>query len=61
MRNIRDMIHAAQQMQSDTIHQRDMRPLERPVLTEQTLTNYDLIPGDSARPRAIMPNNKPHR
>jgi len=82
MRNIREMIHAAQQLQTDTIHQRDMRPLERPVLTEQTLTNYDLIPagGDSAhggtgdrtrsgtggggaqpRPRAIMPNNKPHR
>ena len=69
MKNIREMIHAAQQLQSDTIHQRDMRPLERPVLTEQTLTNYDLIPagGDTARagaqprPRAVMPNNKPHR
>ena len=75
MRNIQQMIHSAQLLQSDTIHQRDMRPLERPTLTEQTLTNYDLIPtsGDSVhttspattnnppvRPRAIMPNSKPH-
>jgi len=63
MRNIREMIHAAQHLQSDTIHQREMRPLENPTQTEQTLTNYDLIPsgGDSVRPRAIMPNTKPHR
>jgi len=78
MRNIQQMIRSAQLLQSDTIHQRDMRPLERPTQTEQTLTNYDLIPasGDSvhttspatinhspnplARPRAIMPKNKPH-
>jgi cell division protein FtsQ len=51
MRNIQQMIRSAQLLQSDTIHQRDMRPLERPTLTEQTLTNYDLIPasGDSVR------------
>jgi cell division protein FtsQ len=76
IRNVQQMIRSAQLMQSDTIHQRDMRPLERPTETEQTLTNHDLIPasGDSARitspttpgnppvrPRAIMPNNKPHR
>jgi cell division protein FtsQ len=75
MRNIQQMIRSAQLLQSDTIHQRDMRPLERPTQTEQTLTNYDLIPtsGDSVRttspattnhpsvrPRAIMPNSKPH-
>lgn len=74
MRNIQQMIRSAQLLQSDTIHQRDMRPLERPTQTEQTLTNYDLIPtsGDSVhttssattghqpvRPRAIMPDNKP--
>jgi cell division protein FtsQ len=73
MRNIQQMIRSAQLLQSDTIHQRDMRPLEKPTLTEQSLTNYDLIPGDSVRtatpgssgnppvrPRAIMPNTKPH-
>jgi cell division protein FtsQ len=70
MKNIRAMIHAAQQLQYDTSHQRDMRPLERSTLDEQTLTNYDLIPeggGDSvhhstdrARPRAIMPKRQPH-
>lgn len=63
MRNIREMIRAAQHLQSDTTHQREMRPLENPTQTEQTLTNYDLIPSaDSGRPRAIMqPNTKPHR
>lgn len=68
MRNIREMIHAAQHLQSDTIHQREMRPLEDPTQTEQTLTGYDLIPsgGDSTRnqpmrPKAIMPNTKPHK
>jgi cell division protein FtsQ len=75
IRNIQQMVRSAQQLQSDTIHQRDMRPLEKPTLTEQTLTNYDLLPasGDSVRtttptttsdptvrPRAIMPNKKPH-
>jgi cell division protein FtsQ len=75
MRNIQQLIRSAQQLQSDTVHQRDMRPLEKPTLTEQTLTNYDLIPagGDSVhttspsttsnpsvRPRAIMPNRNPH-
>jgi cell division protein FtsQ len=52
MRNIQQMIRSAQLLPSDTIHQHDMRPLERPVQTEQTLTNYDLIP-DS-------PTIKPH-
>ncbi|MBN9379811.1 MAG: hypothetical protein J0H74_03535 [Chitinophagaceae bacterium] len=85
MRNIREMIRAAQHLQSDTVHQREMRPLENPTQTEQTLTGYDLIPssgGDSVRggasggnsvrggtsggnqpvrPKAIMPNTKPHR
>ncbi|HEY4208978.1 MAG TPA: FtsQ-type POTRA domain-containing protein [Puia sp.] len=46
MRNIQQMIRSAQLLQSDTIHQRDMRPLERPTQTEQTLTNYDLIPNN---------------
>jgi len=65
MRNIQEMIRSAQRLSTDTVHQRDMRPLERATETEQTLTNYDLIPGgDSAahpKPRAIMPSNKPHR
>jgi len=56
MKNILQMIHAAQQLQPDTTRLKDTRPLERPVLTEQTLTNYDLIPdhadsaGTSGRP-----------
>ena len=65
MKNIREMIRAAQHMQADTIHQREMRPLENPTQTEQSLTNYDLIPdtpvSTAPKPRAIMPNVKPHK
>lgn len=61
MRNIREMIRAAQQLQSDTVHQRDMRPLERAALTEQTLTNYDLIPSDGDSARGTGNKNKPHQ
>ena len=59
MRNIQQMIRSAQLLQSDTIHQRDMRPLERPTQTEQTLTNYDLIPAgeDSTRTSIKSPHN----
>jgi cell division protein FtsQ len=61
MRNIREMIHAAQHLQSDTLHQREMRPLENPTQTEQTLTNYDLIPSTDSAGRAnpASVNNPP--
>jgi cell division protein FtsQ len=50
MNNIRQMIRSAQQLQPDTLRQQNVRPLEHSNLTEQNLTNYDLIPGagDSA-------------
>lgn len=44
MKNIQQMIHSAQQLQADTVRQQNIRPLERSTQTEQTLTNYDLIP-----------------
>lgn len=44
MRNIRQLIRTAQQLQPDTTRQQNMRPLERNQQTEQTLTGYDLVP-----------------
>ncbi|MDP4256640.1 MAG: FtsQ-type POTRA domain-containing protein [Bacteroidota bacterium] len=44
MRNIRQLIHAAQQLQPDTLRQQNMRPLEHNSMTEQSLTELDLIP-----------------
>lgn len=44
IRNVQQLIHTAQQLQADTIRQKDFKPLERSTLTEQSLTNYDLIP-----------------
>lgn len=54
IRNIQQMIHTAQQLQADTLHQQNIRPLERSTQTEQTLTNYDLIPDSPSyeKPRA---------
>jgi cell division protein FtsQ len=51
MRNIQQLIRTARQWQNDTVkHWQNSRPLERNTETEQTLTNYDLIPesGDTA-------------
>ncbi len=42
--NIRQLIRSAQQLQPDTLRQQNIRPLERNTMTEQNLTNYDLIP-----------------
>jgi cell division protein FtsQ len=43
VRNIRGLIRTAQQMQADTVRQQSVKPLEHNTITEQTLTNYDLI------------------
>jgi cell division protein FtsQ len=62
IRNIQQLIRSAQQMPSDTSMRQNIRPLERNTLTEQTLTNYDLIPGDAPadekkpKPRIIKNN-----
>src|SRR5450432_1439680 len=44
MRNIRQLIRAAQQLQPDTARQQNMRPLERSQQSEQGLTGQDLVP-----------------
>jgi cell division protein FtsQ len=50
MRNIRQLIRTAQQLQPDTIRQQNMRPLERNQQTEQTLPGYDLVPENADSP-----------
>ncbi len=61
MNNIRQLIHSAQQLQPDTIRQQNVRPLEQNTMTEQTLTNYDLLPaaGDSASAGTTTVNAHP--
>ncbi len=44
MRNIRQLIRTAQQLQPDTVRQQNIKPLERNQQTEQTLSGYDLVP-----------------
>jgi cell division protein FtsQ len=53
MNNIRQMIRSAQQLQPDTIRQQMIRPLEHNTVTEQNLTNYDLLPGNGDSSTAI--------
>ena len=56
--NIRQMIRSAQQLQPDTLRQQHIRPLEdHNTMTEQNLTNFDLVPnaGDSS---ATVPNHR---
>jgi cell division protein FtsQ len=43
VRNIEQLIRSAQKLEVDTIHQQNVQPLERNTVTEQTLTNYDLV------------------
>ena len=50
IKNIQQLIRAARQLQPDTVREKNIKPLEENTMTEQTLTNYDLVPdkGDSA-------------
>ena len=48
MRNIQEMIRNARLLQPDTTRLQAVRPLERNTMTEQTLTNYDLIPDNNS-------------
>ena len=41
-KNVMDMIRLAQKMQSDTTKIRDVKPLEKSIMTEQNLRSYDL-------------------
>ncbi|MHA4808587.1 cell division protein FtsQ/DivIB [Flavitalea flava] len=57
LKNIQQMIRMAQQLQPDTGRQQQVRPLEQSTQTEQTLTNYDMIPdGGPAKPDSLRPN-----
>jgi cell division protein FtsQ len=62
MNNIRQLIRSAQQLQPDTVRQLTIRPLEHNMMTEQNLTNYDLLPGSgdstAAKPVRQTPKGK---
>ena len=45
VKNILQLIKSASQLQADTVRQ-NIKPLEHNTVTEQTLTNYDLISDD---------------
>ncbi|HEY4285706.1 MAG TPA: hypothetical protein VGN00_01290 [Puia sp.] len=53
MNNIRQLILSAQQLQQDTIRQQNVKPLERNTMTEQNLTNYDLVPDSPNRKKQL--------
>jgi cell division protein FtsQ len=55
MNNIRQLILSAQQLQQDTIRQKNVKPLERNTMTEQNLTNYDLVPDSPSVSRPAIP------
>jgi cell division protein FtsQ len=59
MNNIRQLILSAQQLQQDTIRQQNVRPLERNTMTEQNLTNYDLVPDSPSVNRPAAPGTQP--
>ena len=61
MNNIRQMIRSAQQLQPDTIRQQAIRPLEHNTVTEQNLTNYDLLPGSGDSSTATHDRPPAHR
>ena len=48
MKNIQDLIRSAQKLEPDTARLAATQPLEKPVMTEQSLTSYDLLPGGDA-------------
>lgn len=58
IRNIQQLIKNARQLPGDSLQGRDTKPLEGNTVTEQTLTNYDLIP-DSGNNRASSENTVP--
>ena len=58
IRNIKNLIKSAQQMDADTVKQENIKPLEHNTVTEQTLSGYDM-PDDAedspaAKPKAII-------
>ena len=44
VQKVKQMIAEAQQIEPDTLTQRNIRPIEKLDVTEQTLANYDLVP-----------------
>ncbi len=59
IKNILQLIKSANQLQADTVRQ-NIKPLEQNTLTEQTLTNYDMVADDedSAAMKKTEPKKK---
>jgi cell division protein FtsQ len=53
LNSIRQLIRHAQQMQPDTARQQRTMPLETNTQSEESLQNYDLVPGEEEEPRAL--------
>ena len=57
VQKVKQLIAEAQQIQPDTLTQGKMRPIEKLELSEQTLTNYDLLPVKTDTGLAETPKN----
>ena len=56
-KNVMEMIRMAREMTADTIRQREMKPLERNIITEQNLQSYD-FPEEADSVTGANRNNK---
>ena len=54
---VKQMIADAQQMQPDTLAQKNIKPIEKSEISEQTLTSYDLLPVNADTALAETPEN----
>lgn len=46
IKNIQQLIRSGTEIQGDTVRQQEIKPLEHNTITEQTLSNYDLVPAE---------------
>jgi cell division protein FtsQ len=51
LRNVMEMIRTARRMEMDTARLRDVKPLERNLITEQNLNSYDFPEEDDSTPK----------
>jgi len=57
VQKVKQMIAEAQQIEPDTLTQRNIRPIEKLDVSEQTLANYDLVPMNSDTALPETPKN----
>jgi len=54
---VKQMIADAQRMQPDTVTQKNIKPIEKSEISEQTLSSYDLLPVNADTALAETPEN----